>query len=89
MYEPKSVMGRIFGIAGIIVSPAAALIKGGCNALQGRNFCEGTEEVMDATVDKVAEFGDKHGGKIVSRLLMGVLFGVGVDIGHDFHDHDA
>ena len=89
MYEPKSVMGRIFGIAGIIVSPATALIKGGCNALQGRNFYDGTVEVMDVTVDKAAEFGDKHGGKIVGRLLTGLLLGIGADIGHGFHDHDG
>ena len=89
MYEPKSVMGKIFGVAGIIVSPAAALIKGGCNALQGRNFYDGTIDAMDVTVDKAAEFGDQHGGKIVGRVIAGLLLGVGVDIAHGFHDPDA
>jgi hypothetical protein len=88
-YEVKFLMGRVFGIGGIVVSPAVALVKGGCNALQGRNFYDGTVEVMEATVDKAAEFGDKHGGKIVSRLLTGILIGFGADISHHSHDHDA
>ena len=88
-YEPKSVMGKAFGVAGIFISPAFALLKGCANAVQGREFFEGTADVIDATVDKAAEFGDKHGGKIVSRLLTGILIGLGADISHHFHDHDA
>jgi hypothetical protein len=88
-YEVKSVMGKAFGVAGIFISPAFALMKGCANAIQGREFFEGTMDVLDTTVDKAAEFGDKHGGEIVSRLLTGILIGFGADLTHHSHDHDA
>jgi len=88
-YEPKSVMGKVFMVGGMIIAPAVALAKGGVNALQGRDFYDGTMEAMEATVGLAAEFGDEHGGKIVRRVLTGLLIGIGMDVGHDFFDHDA
>lgn len=88
-YEPKSVMGWVFIGAGGVVGIPVGLIKGSFDAMQGDSFLEGALEAWAATLDKAAEFGDEHGGKIVSRVLTGVLLGVGLDMAHDFHDHDS
>ena len=88
-YEPKSLMGWVFTVAGGVVGIPVGLIKGSFDAMQGGSFLDGAADACEATLDKAGEFGDEHGGKIVSRVLTGVLLGVGVDIAHDIHDHDA
>ena len=88
-YEPKSVMGTVFGAAGTIIGVPLGVINGGIDAMQGGSFVEGAAEAYIAAYAKAAEFGDEHGGKIISRLLTGVLLGVGLDISHDFLDRDS
>ena len=53
------------------------------HAADGGSFGEGFENGAAATIEIGAEFGDKHGGKIVRKLVTGILFGVGVDIADD------
>ena len=88
-YEPKSVMGWAFGVGGGIVSMPFAAVKGAIDALGGGDFVDGAGDVFGAALEVGAEFGDEHGGKIISRLLTGVLLGVGLDISHDFLDRDS
>lgn len=88
-YEPKTLMGTVFGAAGTIIGVPLGALKGGRDATQGGSFAKGAAETYMATYATAAEFGDKHGGKIVSRLLTGILIGLGADISHHFHDHDA
>ena len=88
-YEAKSVMGWLFVAGGAVIGVPLGAIKGCIDAMQGGSFVDGAAEFYEATLEKAAEFGDEHGGKIVSRVLTGVLLGVGVDIAHDIQDHDA
>jgi hypothetical protein len=88
-YEPKSVMGWVFGVGAGILSMPVAAAKGAYDAVNGGDFVDGAVVPFGYAIEVGAEFGDKHGGKIVSRVITGLLLGVGVDIAHGFHDHDV
>jgi hypothetical protein len=82
-YEPKSIMGYVFGAASSLASLPVGIINGTIHAADGGSFGEGFENGAAATIEIGAEFGDKHGGKIVRKLVTGILFGLGADIAED------
>ena len=86
---PQTIIGNVFACGAAIIGIPFGAIKGGLDAMQGGSFVEGMAEGFFGSYEKAGEFGDKHGGKIVSRLFTGILIGLGADISHHFHDHDA
>lgn len=88
-YEPKKAMGWVFFAVGAVVGIPLAVAKGGFDALGGDSFFDGAAEVYAASCEKGAEFGDKYGGKILVRVLSGLVLGViGGDVGELFHHDD-
>ena len=65
-----------------------AAVKGAIDALGGGDFVDGAGDVFGAALEVGAEFGDTNGGESVSRVLTGLLLGIGFDLPTHFGDPD-
>jgi hypothetical protein len=72
-YEPQSVMGWLFGIGSSIVGVPIGAFKGGLDALDGRCFVDSVADVIGRSFEIGARFGDKHGGRIVRGVIVGII----------------
>ena len=86
--RPRTIIGNVFACVGAMAGIPIGAIKGGMHAMQGGSFEDVMAEGFFGSYLKAGEFGDKHGGKILSRLITGVILGVGFDLPGYFGDSD-
>jgi len=80
-YEPEKFMGCALLVPSAVVMMPFALIGGCIAAIAGSSFSETCEEILEAGVSLVTEFGDKNGGKIALWVVRGAAITLGADIG--------
>jgi hypothetical protein len=72
-YEPQSVLGWVFGIGGTLVGVPIGAFKGGLDSLDGRSFVDSVADVIGRSFEIGARFGDKHGGRVVRGVIVGII----------------
>lgn len=74
---PATRMGWLCGAVATALSSPVAVVRGAMDAIQGYGFQYEAESSLESAFERGADFGDKHGDKILiavgSTLLRGLF----------------